>query len=240
MVSNDSQQVAHRVSLAPPTTSNAIDVGILIQQITASQFHIGIVARDQSSSTWRHFHQPWHERSLEEETPPKGIVIYPDLPKELKPILAMWCRKVARSNKGLPYGFSLPSNSVFLNDGVYKPTPGHTGFTCATFVLTIFWMVPWKLIDERDWPPPTANDAGWQQWIINKLRSVASMLHITSLEKQIPALRLPPQFVAAASIAEVIPALHSELRSNAANFEAALATNDPQKVTVPSTQSYRP
>ena len=103
----------------------------------------------------------------------------------------------------IPYGFSYDGKSYFENDGSLVHSANCSGYTCGTFVLTIFHSLSLDLIDISAWPS-REEDITWQIRILKRLLEYARKLgisnnHLLRLANEIGYPRYRPEEVAVSS-----------------------------------------
>lgn len=103
----------------------------------------------------------------------------------------------------IPYGFSYDGKSYFENDGSLVHSANCSGYTCGTFVLTIFHSLSLDLIDISAWPS-REEDITWQIRILKRLLEYARKLgisnnHLLRLANEIGCPRYRPEEVAVSS-----------------------------------------
>jgi hypothetical protein len=113
----------------------------------------------------------------------------------------------ANANEPLPYSFGSPKNAFDKESNKFLLGPTHTGLTCASFVLAVFEHAKLRLVKYSGWPAPNAEDARWQQSVLDALTQAhsrnphrVSREHIDYVSREVGAsVRYRPEQVAAAA-----------------------------------------
>lgn len=132
--------------------------------------------------------------------------IRPNIHKLRQEQVSIFCNVIV--DRGLdfndiPYGFSYDGKSYFENDGSLVHSANCSGYTCGTFVLTIFHSLSLDLIDISAWPS-REEDITWQIRILKLLLEYARKLgisnnHLLRLANEIGCPRYRPEEVAVSS-----------------------------------------
>lgn len=69
----------------------------------------------------------------------------------------------------IPYSIEYSAGEYFADSGAQLKTEHGDGLTCATFVLEVLSRYGNIVLDRSTWPQDDAENAKWQQWIINAI-----------------------------------------------------------------------
>ena len=132
--------------------------------------------------------------------------IRPSIHKLRQEQVSAFCNVIV--NRGLdfndiPYGFSYDGTAYFDNTASLFHSANCSGYTCGTFVLTIFHSLSLDLIDISAWPS-REEDIPWQVKILNTLLKYARRLgisdnHLLRLGNEIGCPRYRPEEVSVSS-----------------------------------------
>lgn len=169
----------------------------------SQQRHVGFIYQVDDSGP-RFCHLAWHYK-LEDEPLPPGYCWGPSgLDLLNKTVMAAYVA-LLKQNARVPYSIGYDDEvGYFDNNGRYVAQPIGRGLTCATFILTVFSQLGFKLVDVDNWPE-RPDDAQWQQQIISALTDYASPEHIEAVKQQVGTKRFRPEEAAAGVISENIP-----------------------------------
>jgi hypothetical protein len=184
---------------------DAIEVISLATKRTHLGHHLGVIYRD-PNATLRLIHLAWHYDLRDEPAPKSYFWIDMRLDPDIAPLVAELCTLIARKYKGtgLAYSIRPPGDRFDLTTGALL-TPKGRGFTCATFVTTLFGSVGCPLIKEEEWMP-REEDREWLEQIICALEEGgADPQHIEAERADLPCVRFRPEEVAAAGTSSELP-----------------------------------
>lgn len=182
----------------------ALAIAIAGSEITHSDArrHLGIFFRNDKDELSL-MHLGWHLR-LENNPPNPSYCWIPceGLNSVLLENIADWLDVIWQMNGSkLPYSIRQYDSDPFDGSGkLIKSEPGD-GFTCATFVLWVFYRAQVDLIEKSSWQN-RAGDQDWAQWAISMLRQHNSneTSHIAKQAEHISsAIRFRPEEVAGAA-----------------------------------------
>ena len=132
--------------------------------------------------------------------------IRPNIHKLRQEQVSAFCNVII--NRGLnfndiPYGFSYDGTAYFDNTGSLFHSANCSGYTCGTFVLTIFHSLGLDLIDISAWPS-REEDIPWQKRILDMFARYAGYFGILEnqllrLGNEIGCPRYRPEEVAVSS-----------------------------------------
>lgn len=136
-----------------------------------------------------------------------NCIIKPNIHPILQDSMVSLCEAlrddILDGNNKVPYGFLYDDYAIIESDGKLRLTEREIGFTCATYVLTLFHSCGFDLVDIDNWPP-REEDRTWFENIINIFRRFASFLgidpdHLKKMESQTNVPRFRPEEVAVSS-----------------------------------------
>lgn len=167
-------------------------LGVLISG-NDEQRHAGFLLQDDGKKEFVHL--AWHKylfNDSEAEFLEHGFAGYipfdcptfSDLEREE---LVSFIKTVYKKNmKSVPYSIIGDGSSAFFNlDGSMPVKDAGLGLTCATFVMSIFSVQSYPLIDESSWLP-RADDKQWHMKILDGMRKFkVDPVHISVQEKYI-------------------------------------------------------
>lgn len=186
------------------------------------QHHVGIVHRADGGPVLV-LHLAWHRdlrnESVDDLNAP-AVWIEPSLPAARLRAIAAYGRLVAEaSGRFIPYGFNHPRGALSA-EGKCLLTQSGEGLTCATFVLAIFDVCGWPLVNYDDWPTDRPEDRQWRDRIMKLLaerRDSNAKQHANDLLREPPATRFRPEEVAGAALSDS-PVSFKTAASNAARL----------------------
>jgi hypothetical protein len=186
---------------------------IAITLVNESQFHIGLLHREDSAISLLHL--AWHCDLRNDAPSTRYHWVNPRIhPRRLRQV-ATRCRQVWRANPlGIPYAFSPPNDAFNSETGTFLLGPTHYGLTCSSFVLAVFHLSGLSLVDQGTWPKDRPGDAEWKQFVFEALQTYeprTSDAHIQAVQQELGSLRFRPEDIAAASIAAPHPAGFPEI-----------------------------
>ncbi|MBR6631665.1 MAG: hypothetical protein IKK89_06950 [Alistipes sp.] len=183
------------------------EIGIVInlEDYAEKQFHCGL-SFDLNTQT-KVLHLTTHNRlRCDYHLNSFRCWIRPNIHKLRQEQVSIFCNVIV--DRGLdfndiPYGFSYDGKSYFENDGSLVHSANCSGYTCGTFVLTIFHSLSLDLIDISAWPS-REEDITWQIRILKRLLEYARKLgisnnHLLRLANEIGCPRYRPEEVAVSS-----------------------------------------
>lgn len=149
--------------------------------------------------------------------------IRPNIHKLRQEQVSAFCNVII--NRGLnfndiPYGFSYDGTAYFDNTGSLFHSANCSGYTCGTFVLTIFHSLGLDLIDISAWPS-REEDIPWQKRILYMFARCAGYFgisnhHLLRLANEIGCPRYRPEEVAVSS------ALYDQHNGTPANCQSII------------------
>ena len=194
--------------ISPEWINHDDEIGIVInlENYVEEQFHCGL-SFDLNTQT-KVLHLTTHNRiKCDDNLNSFRCGIRPNIHQLRQEQVSIFCNVIV--DRGLdfndiPYGFSYDGTSYFENNGLLINIANCSGYTCGTFVLTIFHSLSLDLIDISTWPS-REDDIPWQKIILNRLLRSASILgisdnHLLRLSKEIGCCpRYRPEEVAVSS-----------------------------------------
>ncbi len=192
------------------------NICLVIQNINDEQNHIGFLFSNTDEEV-KFLHLAWHN-SLQYDDPPIDKSLWVDIPfndqfniDNFKIFLELIFEK---NGKHIPYGISM--NGLLINtDGTLDVDEPYAGFTCATFVMSVFHTYGYKIIDIDNWEH-RQEDNDWQKIILDILeKSGSSKEQIKYQKKQMGEFRFKPEEVMAASISLEQPVDFDNVKDNA-------------------------
>lgn len=180
--------------------SDVDDIGLVLTKVRPAQFHIGILYRNKTGS-----HEIYHftGESLK-SIPPEGDYCWLDLgacfKRRQRSILlaSLWTFIEANESSNVPYGFNSPEGGINLDLTI--DNANNRGFTCASFVLSVFDRFSFKLLRYSEWPAAAGADLSWQQFFLNRvIAPLYSQEYADAQSALIGAPRFLPYEVAAAT-----------------------------------------
>ncbi|MDR3402514.1 MAG: hypothetical protein P4L99_08450 [Chthoniobacter sp.] len=174
---------------------------VAVREFGPDFFHLGIVHRSDEDGISRMLHLAWHFDLQNEPAEPEYFWIDPGYSRYRSRQVATICRMVAERNRGgLPYAFSDPERAIDEATGEALLGPTRFGFTCASFVLSVYDAAGLPLAVLSSWPPGRDGDAKWQAFIVDLLEERgASQEHVNLVRSEIGRVRFRPTEIAAAS-----------------------------------------
>jgi hypothetical protein len=170
------------------------------------QRHVGFIYQIDDSGP-RFCHLAWHYTLKDEPLPPDYCWGPSGLDGVNKTVMAAYVALLKQNARDVPYSIDYDDEVCYFDhNGRYIAQPIGRGLTCATFILTVFSQLGFKLIEAPSWPK-RPDDAQWQQQIISVLTQCvyASPEHIEAVKQQVGAQRFRPEEAAAGVISEDIP-----------------------------------
>lgn len=182
--------------------------GILIQQRSKDQRHVGILFYKDDANELGVLHLAWHHQLVCDTADPGTLSswaawVAPDLHPARAESVSAWCRRIhARHHlKRIPYALSLWIDA-FDNDGNYKTSPESIGLTCSSFILAVYAMAGIRLVDHATWQA-RRDDAAWVQHVSDLLASSmnpATRRHAELVRAQNTMIRIRPEETFSAGI----------------------------------------
>ncbi len=91
--------------------------------------------------------------------------------------LAIVCAHVkkvvdANAHERTAYGFDSPAGYIDKETGKIEPAFGEKGFTCSTFVLEVFEMCGYRIVNLSSWPKPSPKDIKWQVQMVSSCHKI--------------------------------------------------------------------
>lgn len=189
-------------------------VAVTIERLNSDQRHMGVLYRrtdsvgdefgDAAGVFVLHLTFP---RTLKHEAAGNGRHwIEPDINPRRQRFVADVCRMVLRANvaKGVPFGFSVPSEKFDAVTGEFRSSSDGDGLTCASFVLAVFDRAGLPLARYETWPVDREDDVRWQGEATDHLVAHGeSGMRIPAIRAEIEAgaRRFRPEEVAGAAVA---------------------------------------
>ncbi|MGC3972352.1 MAG: hypothetical protein QM775_34925 [Pirellulales bacterium] len=111
----------------------------------------------------------------------------------------------------VPYGLSESSECFDPETGKFLLGPSRYGLTCSSFIVAVFKLAGFTLLDESTWPSMREGDLEWKQQMLGileewRLKQKASTEHVKRFSDDHPFLRIRPEEVAASSLVDPLPA----------------------------------
>lgn len=169
-------------------------VGLAITQVKAGLYHCGIVYRldDQPAMM---VHLAWH-MALGHEPPTDRYfwLQLPQLSAAERKFIAIRSNRIGSNGPSVPYAFTYPGNIQFNAAGEIEGSRVGRGFTCATFVLSVFEYDGFQVVESAGWPEGA--NAAWQQSMIAEMRDAGvNEQHVRALQGQVGVRRIRPEEV---------------------------------------------
>ena len=172
------------------------------------QRHVGVLYR-RGDDPLRKLHLGFHHFLLDEEVSVKsanGLSLWvgcDDLDDSEANVFATWLAKIFEKNrKTIPYGINYWKGPHFdPADGKYVQSKEGFGLTCATFVIALFEVFGYEIIDIETWPSRD-DDNEFHERIIEMLRNpqqvrnvdIDSSEHQAHIQAQISGMGIAPRF----------------------------------------------
>lgn len=133
----------------------------------------------------------------------------PMIPPSLRRVAATVCERVAESRPKLYYGFKYLPAEFIASDGSLPLHPDTTGFTCATFVLSLLKNAQIDILKHDTWQPRDG-DAEWQTQVYSMLvdqqkRHKIPQSVMDANHSDMPCLRYRPEDVVAGCLSPSPP-----------------------------------
>ena len=184
----------------------AVPLGVAITQVNAQQRHIGIIYC--IDGTPRLCHLASHHDLRDEPLPKKYLWGEIGIDEFSQSTVAAYVSEVSQ-NREIAYGLH-SEGPCFDDAGRYVPQTHGKGLTCATFVLEIFDVLGFSLLNRDEWPK-RPGDKDWQENIIKIITPSASPEHIETMRRDVGKVkRFCPEEVAAACLSTDHPVPFSE------------------------------
>lgn len=113
--------------------------------------------------------------------------------------VAALCESIGAKSRRVPYGLKFSQQSKFMPNGDFSPGAGTFGLTCATFVLAVFHVLGFDLVDDSSWQY-RPEDANFQTDILGHLAGDPSIppAEVRQNIADVPCVRFRPEEVVAA------------------------------------------
>lgn len=200
------------------SSANVSALAIFIMP-TNGGMHVGILHRNRD--ILRMLDLCWHECLRAADCDRDYACTLPALEfEEINDITAM-CRLIEQRHQehSIPYalgyhrstGFSNQTGELILSDGL--------GLTCSTFVLKVFESAKVPLIELTNWPMRPDDNVRHASLLHLMENGIPGRLHpappehVQRVREELPCIRLRPEEVAAAALAERLPASFQQVES---------------------------
>jgi hypothetical protein len=159
--------------------------------------------------------QRWHEDLGNAPCDGSCPCVIPNLlPEEINDVTGL-CRLIAsrrEQNPADPAPYALYRNP---NTRINRETgevllSGGLGLTCSTFVLAVFEAARVPILDLTEWPRRPGDDDRHRALVALMRRTQVPEEHVRRVEAELPCIRVRPEEVAAAGMADVMPANHDQ------------------------------
>jgi hypothetical protein len=202
------------------------NVGIAIT-ISDGQTHVGILYRD--DDLIRFAHLLWHHIFRPQDVAPDRDYLWDKCAwleddDDTNPALICAFLHSLKSDSRIPFGFAADLK-CFASNGDYIGMEAGKGLTCASFVMSVFHMHGFEIIDTSTWKSRD-EDAAWQKRIVDSLRARDENDHAEMASKYIGSFRYRAEEVAGAAVNAVIPVGYDEALRLAAEILAQFPTSD--------------
>ena len=192
-------------------------ISIIIKQIDDDQLHCGVSYKIEEEINFMHF--AFHFNLIHDffnDYYSQYLFIKSKIPyiRQLN-IAAFWdVIWQNKKNNNIPYGI-LYEKSFFDNNAVFNLEDNECGLTCATFVLAIFKLCGYNLLDIDSWEHRD-DDKIYHNKVIENLIKYKddyniSEDHIEKVRKNIGAYRFRPEEVTASVTLTKLPATFNEV-----------------------------
>lgn len=211
------RRVVKSKDISPQTVTS---IGIAVY---SSLTHVGLLYRVSEQQPVEILHLKWH-RLLASEPPPEDCVcwIRPEIAADRADAIAAQCRRIWKCNgrNQITFSFGRPTGYFDFSGNQIKGS-AKSGLTCAAFVLAVFDAAKFPLVLESDWPPPTAEDFGRQNELLESLKETRDFTaeDEKTYKAEIGNVRFRPLEVAGAGTADQFPATHQFSQMMAAQIE---------------------
>lgn len=188
---------------------NVSELAVFVMR-TNGNMHVGILHRDRA--VLRILDLCWHENLRADACKGDYACVIPALePEEVNDVTA-WCRLIERRRRDqlIPYAFGYHRSTTFGQTGELILGDGY-GLTCSTFVLKVFECAKVPLIDVTNWPMRTDDQIRHTKLLqlmekgIPGFAPPAMPEHILRVRAELPCIRVRPEEVAAAALADRLP-----------------------------------
>jgi hypothetical protein len=159
--------------------------------------------------------QRWHEDLGNAPCDGMCPCVIPNLlPEEINDVTGL-CRLIAtrrEQNPRDPAPYALYRNPLTRISAVTGEIllSGGLGLTCSTFVLTIFEAARVPILDLTGWPRRPGDDDRHRELVALMRRTRVREDHVRMVEAELPCIRVRPEEVAAAGMADAMPANHDQ------------------------------
>lgn len=180
---------------------NVNEIGLAIRATEWGQ-HAGILYQHEGQA--RLLHLAFHHLLQDEVATPPYRWVQINLDPVNKIVLSALVSRIANKAPLIPYGFN--SDGVCFDDqtGDLVACPAGRGLTCATFILAVFSLYAFDLVDMSTWES-RAEDEIWKEQIVSLLEQHAPAEHVQAVREDRNAPRFRPDEVVGASTHELWP-----------------------------------
>jgi len=195
-------------------------LAVFITRISGNDTHTGILHRDITGNL-NIIDLLWHESlrcgPVTGHYPHPYVI--PDLIEEEIDSVSGLCRLIENRNstgnpQKIPYAFGVPMDTEINSTGDIILKNG-LGLTCSSFVLVVFKNAGVPILNIEGWPKDRDDDKERHDKLLDLMRNgrptntppipPASQEHVDKVEASLPCIRVRPEEVAAAAIADKIP-----------------------------------
>lgn len=173
--------------------------------------HTGILHRDGGQLFL--LDQRWHEDLGNAPSDGACPCVVPNLePEEVNDVTGL-CRLIAKRrqqnpHEPAPYALYRNPKIRISRDTGEVILSGGLGLTCSTFVLTVFESAEVPILDLSAWPRRAGDDERHRSLVNLMRRTGVPEDHVQKVEAELPCIRVRPEEVAAAGMADVVPATY--------------------------------
>ncbi len=198
-------------------------LAVFVDRIRGNYIHTGILHREDSGQL-NILDLRWHENLRCEPATQEYHCVIPDLYEEEIDSITGLCRLIQKLNLGentqkIPYAFGVAADTEINNTGDIILKNG-LGLNCSSFVLVVFKNAGVPILNIEGWPNNRTGDIERQQQLLEMMKTglpnanppvpPAQPEHIAKVEASLPCIRVRPEEVAGAAMADRIPSTFLE------------------------------
>lgn len=146
-----------------------------VENTNRQRCHLGVLTYESEATDPRYIHLAFHSMLKNDgfdvvDNNRHFIILCPSLDEDEQLQLAIRTKKVFDKNKHkVPYSIAYGQPPFFDHDGQVTEQSAHeTGFTCATFVMSLFNDMGYDIIDLNSWQIRD-DDGDWQEEIVKTM-----------------------------------------------------------------------
>ena len=153
------------------------------------------------------------------------------LPEAEKKAISNLCRYILKKNAATGLRYCMNKTDSFTPRGNLVLNKDGSGFTCGSFVKTVFKDAGYPIIDEASWPPASAADLNWAKDLTDVFKQhipgERNQAHYEAIDPACPCSRFKPEEVAASLEVAPPPAQYSAIQARASELLIEVKTSRP-------------